>query len=324
MDLSLLALGQARQYRDRVIRVHTLVMAVAAAAVVACAARAASGFYLTTGLGIEAAPSVHLVSGDTDRPSRCDEFVNPEFAVIPGCTDPDRSSGAVDAWQSRFGPAKGILATAAVGYRLGDRVRLEVEYLRGAAEYDRRVPIEDPSGVPFTTIFGAELPLAHERIGGVAADALFANVHVAFPNRSRVTPWVGLGAGAAIGRMGYGVIWARSLDPAAIDSATGLSNEAEVRRRLAGTVTTAQATLRDTLTGYQVLGGLEISLTESVSLTVTGRWSRFGRFSAGGEYDLLRSHESGVRIDGSEPVVYTVTTGDLDLAGVSLSLKYRF
>ena len=147
--------------------------------------------------------------------------------------------------------------------------------------------------------------MAHERFGGVTADALFANVHVAFPNRTRVTPWV-------------------SLDPAAIDSATGLSNEAEVRQRLAGTVTTAQATLRDSLTGYQVLSGLEISLAESVSLTLTGRWSRFGRFRASGEYDLLRSHESGVRIDGSEPVVYKVTTGDLDLAGVSLSLKYRF
>ena len=220
-----------------------------------CVARADTRFYLTTGLGLEAAPAVHLVSGDTDRPSRCNQFVNPAFAAIPGCTDPDRSAGAVDAWQSRFGPAKGILTTAAVGCRFGNRVRVELEYLRGAAEYGRKATLGDPSGVSFGTIFGAEMPLARERIGGVSTDALFANIHVDFPNRTRVTPSVGVGAGAGIAGMDYGVIWARSLDPATIDSATGLLNETEVRQLLAGTVTTAQASLRDTLAGYQMLAG---------------------------------------------------------------------
>ena len=306
-----------------VIRVRIFLM-IAAVGVAPCVAETDARFYLTTGLGIEAAPAVHLVSGDTDRPSRCDEFVNPQYVTIPGCTDPDRSVGAVDAWQSHFGSARGNLVTAAFGYRLTARVRIEVEYLRGAAEYDQTALIEDPSGVPFTTIFGAEMPLAQERIGGVTVNALFANVHLDFPNRTRVTPWVGGGGGVGVAGMDYGVIWARNLDPATIDYAAGLPNEEEVRQLLAGTVTTVQASLSDTLTGYQVLGGVDVALSRSVSIAVTGRWSRFGGFSAGGAYDRLRSHESGVRKDGSEPVVYTVTTGDVGLTGVGLSLKYRF
>ena len=297
------------------------------AAVVAAApaiAHADTRFYLTSGLGLLAAPPVHLVSGDTDRPSRCDEFVNPAFASIPACITPDRSAGAVDAWQSRFGRARGVLTTAAFGYRVARHLRVEAEYVRGAAEYGQAALIEDPSGVPFTTIFGAEMPLAHERIGGVIADAFFANAHVDFPNRTRVTPSVGIGAGVGVAGMDYGVVWARSLDPATIDYAAGLSNEAEVRQLLAGSVTTTQASLRDTLGGYQLLAGLDIALGQSVALAVAGRWSRFGRFSAGGEYDRLRSHESGVRRDGSEPVVYTVTTRDIGISGVTLSLKYLF
>ena len=314
-----------RMIRFRMLGIRVLAAAVVATTVPPCAARADEPrFHLTTGFGLGAAPALHLVSGDTDRPSRCDQFVNPAFAALPGCTAPDRSAGAVDAWQSRFDAARGTLATAAVGYRLAARVRVELEYVRAAAVYDRTAPLEDPSGVPFTAIFGAEMPLAHERIGGLTTDALFGNVHVAFPNRTRVTPWVGVGAGGGPSGLDYGVIWARSLDPAAIDYAAGLPNEAEVRQLLAGTVTTTQAVLRDTLAGYQVLAGLDVALGRSLSLNVTGRWTRFGRFSASGDYDRLRSHESGVRIDGSEPVVYTVTTGDIGVAALNVGLKYHF
>ena len=308
----------------RMIGIRILLLAVLAVAVAPRGALADTRFYVAAGLGLHAAPGVHLVSGDTDRPSRCDEFVNPAFAALPGCTDPDRSQGAVDAWQSRFRAARGITAGGAFGYRLAPRVRIEAEYLRGSAEYGRTAPLEDPAGTPFTTVFGPEMPLAHERLGGVAVDAFFANVHVDFPNRTRVTPSVGFGAGAGRAGMDYGVIWARSPDPADIDYAAGLPNEAEVRRLLAGTVTTVQASLRDTLPGYQVLAGVDVALGGSVSLAVTGRWSRFGRFAAGGAYDRLRSHASGVRRDGSEPVVYTVTTRDIGLAGVTLHLKYHF
>lgn len=302
-------------------------LAAAAAAAGALAPGAGSAdtrFYVSAGMGGQFAPAVRLVSGDDDRPSLCDQFVNPAFAARPGCTDPDRGAGAVDDWRSRFGGARGLLAGAAFGYRLTGRVRVEAEYLHRTTAYGRTAPILTPSGTPYTAVFGAELPLAQERIGGVAADGLFANVHLDFPNRSRVTPWVGAGAGVAAARIDYSALWARALDPALIDSAAGLPNEAEVRGLLAGTVTSAQAALRDTLPAWQVMAGFDVALSGTVSLGVTGRWTRFGRFGDGGAYDRLRSHVSNVRRDGGEPVAWRVETGDLRFAGVQLSLKYGF
>lgn len=288
------------------------------------AGRADTRFYVGAGLGGHFAPAVRLVSGDDDRPSLCDQFVNPAFAARPGCTDPDRGIGAVDDWRSRFAGARGLLAAAAFGYRPNGRVRVEAEYLHRTAAYGRTAPILTPSGTPYTEVFGAELPLARERIGSAAADSLFANVLVDFPNRSRGTPWIGAGAGVGAVRLDYSALWARALDPALIDSAAGLPNEAEVRGLLAGTVTSAQAALRDTLPAGQVLAGFDVALAGTVSLGVTGRWTRFGRFGAGGGYDRLRSHVSNVRRDGSEPVAWRVETGDLGFAGVHLSLKYGF
>ena len=304
---------------------HALAAAAAVAGVLAPAAgRAGTRFYVGAGLGGHFAPAVRLAAGDDDRSSLCDQFVNPAFAARPGCTDPDRGVGAVDDWRSRFAGARGLLAGAAFGFRLTGRVRVEAEYLHRTAAYGRTAPILTPTGTPYTEVFGAELPLAQERIGSVAADSLFANVFFDFPNRSRVTPWIGAGAGVGAARLDYSALWARALDPAVIDFAAGLPNEAEVRRLLAGTVTSAQAALRDTLPAGQVLAGFDVALAGAVSLAVTGRWTRFGRFGAGGAYDRLRSHVSNLRRDGSEPVAWRVETGDLGFAGVHLSLKYGF
>lgn len=304
---------------------RSLASAAAVAGVLAPAAgRADTRFYVGAGLGGHFAPAVRLAAGDDDRSSLCDQFVNPAFAARPGCTDPDRGVGAVDDWRSRFAGARGLLAGAAFGFRLTGRVRVEAEYLHRTAAYGRTAPILTPAGTPYTEVFGAELPLAQERIGSVAADSLFANVFLDFPNRSRVTPWVGAGAGVGAARLDYSALWARALDPAVIESAAGLPNEAEVRGLLAGTVTSAQAALRDTLPAGQVLAGFDVALAGTVSLAVTGRWTRFGRFGAGGAYDRLRSHASNLRRDGSEPVAWRVETGDLGFAGVHLSLKYGF
>ena len=41
-----------------------------------------------------------LLGNSTDRASRCDEFINPRFAEVPGCTDPNRGSGA--GWKTTY------------------------------------------------------------------------------------------------------------------------------------------------------------------------------------------------------------------------------
>ena len=75
-------------------------------------------------------------------------------------------------------------------------------------------------------------------------------------------------------------MWARNSNPAAIGTAAGLPNEAEIRRNLAATTTSKQAELHDRQTGYQVLGGVDYAMSDAVSLGIKGRWVRFGRFAA--------------------------------------------
>ncbi len=79
------------------------------------------------------------------------------------------------------------------------------------------------------------------------------------------------------------------MDPDSSTAGQGLSNAAQIRRSIAGAVTSEQSTLIDTLFGYQVLFGLDYALTESLSLGVKGRWVNFGTFQdRGGSWDRLR------------------------------------
>ena len=300
-----------------------LVSALVAATPLAGAAGAESGFYVRMDLGAHAGPDVLLQVGDNDRPSRCDGFVNPEYAALPGCTAPDRSIDAVDRWSSRFDGATGLFAGAAVGYRFSPRLRMEAEYFFRHAALDESSDIVAPSGVPYVDLFGPELPRAEERLGSTRAHNAFVNLIVDFP-RGRVAPYVGVGAGVADASIEYHSHWARAGDPALIETAAGLPNEEEVRRNLAGTVTLAQSTLRDRLTGYQVLLGLAVDLSESVAFDAKARWARFSDLEDGGSYVRLRSHDSNLRVDGSEPVVYRTGTADTGFFAVTVGLRYGF
>ena len=301
----------------------TLVSAFVAAALSAGAAGAESGFYVRMDLGAHAGPNVLLKVGDNDRPSRCDGFVNPEYAALPGCTDPDRSIDAVDQWSSRFNGASGLFAGAAVGYRFSPRLRMEAEYFHRHAAFDESSDIVAPSGVPYVDIFGPELPRAEERLGSIRAHNAFVNLIVDFP-LGRVTPYLGVGAGAADMSLDYNSYWARANDPALMGTAASLPNEEEVRRNLAGTVTLAQSSLRDRLSGYQVLIGLAVALNDSVALDAKARWARFSELEDGGSYRRLRSHDSNLRLDGSEPVVYRAGTADTGFFAVTVGLRYGF
>lgn len=295
---------------------------VAAALLAAASARAE--FYLAAELGIHGAPDLLLQSGDTDRASRCDEFVNPRFREVEGCTTSARGDGAVDDWLSRFDGAQGFVAAGAVGLRLADRWRVELELLHRDTRVDQSTSILNPEGTAFTRIFGAELPRASETIDNLATRNVFANVYLDWPNPTPLTPFAGIGVGIAFADLDYAALWQRSGDPADVDSAQGLPNEDEVRRNLAGTVSRAADRLRDKLRGYQLLAGVDYQLSNDLVLTVQGRLARFVAFEDGGVYDLLRSHVSGLRRDGSEPVRYRVKTEDTGFLAVGLRLRKRF
>ena len=303
-------------------RCRTLLIALAAAA--AMPLQAAPGFYVSTGLGLNLAPGITLGTGDNDRPSRCDGFVNPSYALLRGCTDPDRSIDAVDQWTSTFGEARGPLAGAALGYRVSPRLRFEIEYGFRHATYDERSDIIAPGGAPYVALFGPELPRAEERVGDVAAHDALASVLVDFPTGSRVTPYVGVGVGGAWLRIDYTSYWARAIDPATVETAAGLPNEAEVRGNLAGTVTLAQTTLRDRAFAYRFTGGVAFALADRLTLDVSLRLTRVGRLEDGDSYVLLRSHVSNLRVDGSEPVEYRAGTEDTGNTALVVGLRRTF
>ena len=280
--------------------------------------------YVAAELGPQFAPGLSLRGGDNDRASRCDEFVNPRYAELDGCTDPERGAGAVDSWRSEFDRAWGLFAGAAIGYRFRDRFRVELEAFHRQADYDESSNILDPSGAAFTQIFGAELPQAHERVGKVSAAGAFLNLYLDLPGSDRFTPFLGIGPGLGFTRMDYGALWERSGDPSTVDTARGLPNEAEVRRNLAGTVSSVDHRLRDLLHGYQVLFGVDYKLTEALSVELRGRWTDLSEFTDRGDYDRLRSHVSNLRRDGSEPVRYRVSASDMEFFSVALRLNYRF
>lgn len=305
--------------------VSACVLALAGAAVIAGEVRAqpAPGFYLSQEIGLNAAPPMELLGNTNDRPSRCDEFINPRFAEVAGCTDPDRGLGA--GWKTGYDRAAGMLAGGSAGYRFGGRLRVEAEWFHRESEYDQTSPVATATGDTFDKL-GGEIQRAQVRVGSISSHNVFAKAYIDFPSASRVTPYVGAGIGAGLVEMDYGDLWARNPDPAAIVTAAGLPNEAEVRRNLAGTTTTTQVELHDRLTGYQVLGGADYAVSDLVSLGVKVRWVRFGRFVAEGiAWEQLRSHESQLRRDGSEPVTFqTRTDRPLSFIGISMALRYTF
>lgn len=282
------------------------------------------GFYLSAGLGGNATPGMDLFGEDDDHSqgSGCDEFINANAASYDFCGLDNRG----DSWRNEYGGAQGILAGVALGYRLGSRFRVELEYFYRESKYGQTAPVLGGGG-SIEDKLAAELQRAEHRIGDIASHNLFGNVYFDFANRGRFTPYVGLGLGSGSAGMEFGALWARNLNPAYITSVEGKFSAADtvaIQAALAGTTTSSQTELSDTLVGFQLLFGVDYELTETVSLDFKGRWITFDSFRDGGPYDRLRSHESNLRVDGSAPVTYWQSTDDTGMFGLNANLRYRY
>ena len=300
-------------------------------------ARAGSGVYLSSELGVNFTPDLDIRGTSNDRASVCDEFINPMFATVTettgyenhNCTGSDR--GVTAGWKNAFDGAGGILAGMGVGYSLAEkfpdhflgRFRLEVEYFYRDTEYDQTSDVPGATGATGDKL-AREIRKATDRIDSISSDNLFGNLYVDFRSSSRLTPYVGFGVGVGYTDIGYGSVWARNPDPTAIVTGEGLPNADEIRRNLAGTTSVAQSELSDRLFGYQVLVGVDYALTESVSLGLKGRWVNFESLSDATVWDPLRSHVPNLRRDGSEPVTGWISSNDIEFFGISVNLKYRF
>ena len=291
-------------------------------------AQTGSGFYLSNRLGANFASGLDVVGDSNDRASVCDEFINPNYLSVAqylpiDCTAPNRGEG--DDWMNAFDGARGILAGAAVGYRVWGRLRFESEYFYRESVYNQTADVPGATGASGDKL-DQELVIATDRIGSVTSHNLFGNLYFDLVNKSRFTPYVGFGGGVGFTDMDYGYLWARNANPAAITTGEGLPNADAIRRNLAGTTSSAQTELTDALFGYQVLFGVDYALTESVSLGVQGRWVNYDAFRDDGIVgDTLRSHhQPNLRRDGSEPVSGGFQTNGMRMFGVSVNLNYHF
>lgn len=281
-----------------------------------------SGFYLRADLGANRAAGVVLHGKSNDRASRCDEFINPRYAEIPGCTDPDRGSAA--GWQTAFDPAQGIFAGLAVGHRVAGWFRMEVEMFHRESEYDQTAPVAGATGDTAGKLEG-EIVRAEDRIGSVSSRNVFLNLLFDLPTDGPLTAFAGLGVGVSWTELDYGDLWVRNADPAKIATAAGLPNEDEIRRNLAATTTSKQGELSDRLTGFQALAGVDWAVTDTASVGMQARYVRSDAFEDETEWERLRSHASQLRLDGSEPVTFRVRSGEsVSYAALNVFLKLRF
>ena len=182
----------------------------------------AEGFYLSTDLGMNFGKSLNMYGHDTDRPSVCDEYINPAFMTVnstlgwtnTNCTGPNRGSDSV--WENDFGSDEGVLFGTALGYYIGDSsFRAELEYFYRNTNYNETSETTVGGGEVLSKLV-QEIVRAEERIGHLASHNLFANLYMDFANSSRFTPYVGLGLGTGFAGLQYNGVFARDIDPARI------------------------------------------------------------------------------------------------------------
>ena len=270
--------------------------------------------------GADISPDVSIASRSNDRASACDEYINPRALAVPGCASPDRGAG--DGWRAPFDSAWGISLEAELGYRLSPRYRVAGIYTYNETDFDQTVSSTDASGVDFDKI-GNELSVGEETLGATRSHELFLVALRDWPNRTRWTPYAGIGAGVSWARKDFSWLWARSADPQDIETGLDQPNADEIRRNLAGTESVGRTALRDVMVGYVLMAGVERTMAKDLSMGLKLQWKDFGAFKSDAyQGDLLRSHAPNLRLDGSEPVSAWSRTNDTGRFSVMFTIRY--
>ncbi len=294
-----------------------------AAALLACVAWPGSGaaqMYVGVALGGNFSGDVTVASRGNDRASICDEHINPRALELPQCIAPNRGAG--DGWLAPFDGGSGLSVEAELGFRLSPRFRIAGIYARNATDFNQTVASTDATGADFDKISN-ELSIGQETLGSAISDELFIVAYRDWPNRSRWTPYLGVGAGFSRTRLDFSWLWARSANPQDIATGAGQPNAEEIRRNLAGTASTGRRVLRDRMAGYLVVAGAERRLSDVLSVGLKVQWKRFDAFESDAYTgDLLRSHPPNLRLDGSEPVATWSRTSDTGRLSALLTFRY--
>ena len=310
---------------------------------------AKDGFYMGMDLGVAVAPDMDVQTGGLDDWStdetvfsgaRCDATINPDRlqTVVNG---EDFCGPGPNPWAAKesFDGGSGILAGLAVGYRLGS-FRIEGEYFYRGARYgstdEPYFPADDwyPSdsrqygGGNSTDGYSEEYGAGVEdAVDNLMSHNVFANVYYDYRTDSKFTPYVGGGIGLAQVSVDYRTRWHRSAN--AEDDIKVFDDTPQgdaLNAKLAGALSHDEATMTDTLLGFQALAGVDYQVSEPLTIGLKFRYAMFGEFEDESQYTELRGHAPvvGNPPTPTTPVTYYIRTDDIQFWGVSLNMKYQF
>lgn len=256
------------------------------------AAEDTSNLYLSAEIGMNSSSAVDFFGNSTDQGSVCDPYINPD----PSSRTQAGCPSAGTQWLSPFDKTQGVVGGFVLGYDLAggessalEPIRLEFEYMYRTSDYDQTTSIRSRSGVARDKLDN-EVYRAEERIGNITSHNFFGNLIYDVLRRNRYTTYVGIGIGMARTKVDNGRIWLRNHDWTQIQTGAGLPNAEEIRRNLAGTVSSLQTTDEATSNGFQALLGVDFELNDSMSVGVKSRWVQFESLTFDSTLDVLRSH----------------------------------
>ena len=272
------------------------------------------GWYGGLDLGMAVPRDMDTRPAHTGIPTNCDQHfssVTVGDETLPLDLSDPRCARGQDKWENSFDLDNGSLLGLNVGYAWrGLRLEAEYFYRQHGGEYSA---VGTLSGGKETEVvrFG-------ERISDVSGHQFFGNGYYDFRDTgSKLIPYIGGGMGLMLARMDYSLEFHRNPDRDFIQS-LGRHPDA------AGTLTSTEDELSDTLWGYQLIVGADYPLTKRVFIGVKARYVDYlNDFEDGSSWDSLRGHASTIAPDGDE-VRYIIRTDDLGFWGVSMNLKYFF
>ena len=296
-------------------------------------------FYGGAEIGLADSRSLASMVTGRSNPTRCDGLMysdasRPSRAIgnDPACGDV--SSG--EKWNSRFDAGSGLAAGLHAGYAR-DRFRFEVEFMHvepGSASYPIMTASTHP-GLASKDREWSENALPYEWISEFRIRQYFVNMLYGFESGSKWTPYVGLGAGWARVRMQYQrQLLRKTVDEGYLNVAPDVPQAQrgygwdegswlEWRENAAGTTSSMDTKLADTLFGFQLLAGLDYELTDLASIGIKARWAQFDDFSDRAAYDQIRSHKP-VHADGVTPFVDRIEMDNIEYLAVTIGFKRRF
>ena len=296
-------------------------------------------FYVGADIGLADSRTLDSMVSGQSNPTRCDvlmysDATRPSGAIgnDPACSDVSRNG----KWNSRFDTGSGLAAGLHAGY-IRDQLRFELEFMHvkpGSASHPIITASTHP-GLASKDREWSETAPPYEWISDFRIRQYFANVFYDFATESRWAPYVGVGAGWARVRMQYERrLLRKTVDEGYLNVAPDIpatqseygwndSSWLEWRTNAAGTLSSMDTELSDTLFGFQLLAGIDYALTDRTSVGIKARWAQFDDFKDDAAYSQIRDH-APVYVDGVTPFVDQVKMDNVEYWAITVGFKRRF